>query len=173
MIFKFMPTAPIAWRDVWIGAAVTAVLFEVGKALIGLYLGKSGMTQSFQAAGSIVVLLAWVYYAAQIFLLGAEFTKVYADAHGSVAGTRALAATHHAAAVAKAGTDGAPPAPLQANRDALARTAEAQREVGERLELATQALARQVVAFALATLATGLLSRWQKRRRLQQRRLRH
>ena len=59
------------------------MLFEVGKLLIGLYLGKSGVTESFAAAGSLVVLLAWVYYAAQIFLLGAEFTKVYADEHGT------------------------------------------------------------------------------------------
>ena len=74
-----------AIRDVWVGALVTAALFELGKLLIGLYLGKSGITESFQAAGSLVVLLAWVYYAAQIFLLGAEFTKVYAQAHGSLA----------------------------------------------------------------------------------------
>lgn len=83
MIFKLMPTAKVEWRDVWIGAAVTAVLFEVGKFGIGLYLGKSGMADSFAGAGSLVLLLAWVYYAAQIFLLGAEFTKVYAQAHGS------------------------------------------------------------------------------------------
>ncbi len=83
MIFKLMPSTPIAWRDVWVGAVVTALLFEVGKLLIGLYLGKSGVTESFAAAGSLVVLLAWVYYAAQIFLLGAEFTKVYAQEHGS------------------------------------------------------------------------------------------
>jgi membrane protein len=78
MIYKLMPSVKIAWRDVWVGATVTAVLFEVGKLLIGLYIGKSGVTESFAAAGSLVVLLAWVYYAAQIFLLGAEFTKVYA-----------------------------------------------------------------------------------------------
>jgi membrane protein len=89
MIFKLMPSAPIAWRDVWVGAVVTAVLFEIGKLLIGLYLGKSSITESFAAAGSLVVLLAWVYYAAQIFLLGAEFTKVYADEHGSVAAKQA------------------------------------------------------------------------------------
>lgn len=83
MIFKLMPTARVQWRDVWIGAAVTAVLFEVGKFGIGLYLGKSGMADSFAGAGSLILLLAWVYYAAQIFLLGAEFTKVYAQAHGS------------------------------------------------------------------------------------------
>ena len=83
MIFKWMPTTPVAWRDVWIGAAVTAVLFEIGKLLIGLYIGKSGLSDSFAGAGALVILLAWVYYAAQIFLLGAEFTKVYAHAHGS------------------------------------------------------------------------------------------
>ncbi len=81
MIYKLMPSVRIAWRDVWVGAGVTAVLFEVGKLLIGLYIGKSGVTESFAAAGSLVVLLAWVYYAAQIFLLGAEFTKIYAAEH--------------------------------------------------------------------------------------------
>ncbi len=111
MIFKFMPSAPIAWRDVWTGAAVTAVLFEIGKVLIGLYLGKSGVNESFAAAGSLVVLLAWVYYAAQIFLLGAEFTKVYAHAHGSVAAGKAQAATQETARQTEAGTDDVGPTP--------------------------------------------------------------
>jgi membrane protein len=93
MIFKLMPSTPIAWRDVWVGSIVTAIMFEVGKLLIGLYLGKSSMTESFAAAGSLVVLLAWVYYAAQIFLLGAEFTKVHADAHGSKSAAKAMTAT--------------------------------------------------------------------------------
>jgi membrane protein len=105
MIFKLMPSTRIDWRDVWVGAAVTAVLFEVGKVLIGLYIGKSGVRESLAAAGSFVVLLAWVYYAAQIFLLGAEFTKVYASAHGSVAATKAQEATEHAARQVEAGTD--------------------------------------------------------------------
>jgi len=83
MIYKFMPRARIAWSDVWIGAVVTAVLFEAGKFLIGVYLGKAGVTSGFGAAGSLVVLIVWVYYSAQIFLLGAEFTWVYARAHGS------------------------------------------------------------------------------------------
>lgn len=83
-IYKLMPQARIAWRDVWVGAAVTAVLFEAGKFLIGLYLGRSGVTSSFGAAGSLAVLLLWVYYSAQIFLLGAEFTWVYASQHGSL-----------------------------------------------------------------------------------------
>jgi membrane protein len=90
MIYKLMPSIRIAWRDVWVGAFTTAALFEVGKLLIGLYLGKSGVTESFAAAGSLVVLLAWVYYAAQIFLLGAEFTKVYADEHGSLSAGKAM-----------------------------------------------------------------------------------
>ena len=88
MIFKLMPQAKVSWRDVWIGAAVTAVLFEVGKSLIGLYIGKSSVTSSFAAAGSLVVLLVWVYYSAQIFLLGAEFTWAYAHDHGSLAAAR-------------------------------------------------------------------------------------
>ena len=85
MIFKVMPQAKVGWRDVWIGAGVTAVLFEAGKWLISLYIGKTSVTSSFAAAGSLVVLLVWVYYSAQIFLLGAEFTWVYANAHGSLA----------------------------------------------------------------------------------------
>ncbi len=85
MIYKFMPRARIAWRDVWIGAAVTALLFEIGKILIGLYLGKTSVASGFGAAGSLVVLLVWVYFSAQIFLLGAEFTWVYSHEYGSKA----------------------------------------------------------------------------------------
>jgi len=93
MIYKLMPSTRIAWRDVWVGALATAILFEVGKFLIGLYLGKSSMTETFAAAGSLVILIAWVYYAAQIFLLGAEFTKVFAQEHGSYSGRQAMEAT--------------------------------------------------------------------------------
>lgn len=83
LIFKLMPRVRIAWRDVWIGAAVTALLFTIGKWLIGLYLGKSAVASGFGAASSVVVLLVWVYYSAQIFLIGAEFTWVYAHRLGS------------------------------------------------------------------------------------------
>ncbi len=83
MIYKFMPQAKIDWRDVWVGAFVTAVLFEVGKALIALYVGKSSTISSLTAAGSLVMVLIWVYYAAQVFLLGAEFTWAYARRYGS------------------------------------------------------------------------------------------
>jgi membrane protein len=83
MIYKLMPSVTIPWRDVWTGAVVTAVLFTVGKSLIGLYLGHSDFASGYGAAGSLLVLLAWVYYSAQIFLLGAEYTWVYAHQHGS------------------------------------------------------------------------------------------
>ena len=83
MIYKFIPRVAIRWRDVWIGALVTSVLFSLGKFLIGIYIGKAGVESSYGAAGALVVLLIWVYYSAQIFLLGAEFTKVYAESHGS------------------------------------------------------------------------------------------
>ena len=83
MIYKILPRVRIGWRDVWTGAAVTALLFAIGKSLIGLYLGRSGVASGFGAAGSLVVLLVWMYYSAQIFLLGAEFTRVYAHARGT------------------------------------------------------------------------------------------
>ena len=86
MIYKIMPRAHVKWHDVWIGAAVTALLFTIGKFAIGLYIGKSGVTSGFGAAGSLVVLLLWVYYSAQIFLLGAEFTWAYAHTFGSLKG---------------------------------------------------------------------------------------
>ena len=83
LIYKFIPRVHVAWHDVWIGAAVTAILFAIGKLLIGLYLGKSSLASSFGAAGSLVVLMVWVYYSAQIFLFGSEFTWVYAHEYGS------------------------------------------------------------------------------------------
>ena len=86
MIYKFMPRARIAWSDVWVGALVTALLFDIGKFLIGLYLGNTSVASGFGAAGSLVVLLVWVYFSAQIFLLGAEFTWVYSHEYGSNAG---------------------------------------------------------------------------------------
>jgi membrane protein len=83
LLFRFLPDAEIAWKDVWLGAAITALLFEVGKFLIGLYLGHSGVASAYGAAGSLAVLLVWLYYSGQIFLFGAEFTKVYANRFGS------------------------------------------------------------------------------------------
>ncbi len=82
-IYKVLPDVKIDWRDVWIGAAITSLLFTVGKLLIGLYLGHSGTASSYGAAGSLIVLLLWVYYSAQILFFGAEFTQVYASQYGS------------------------------------------------------------------------------------------
>lgn len=83
LIYKVMPRARVQWRDVWTGALFTALLFSLGKALIGIYIGHSGIVSGFGAAGSLVVVLLWVYYSAQIFLIGAEFTWVYANLFGS------------------------------------------------------------------------------------------
>jgi membrane protein len=83
LIYKVMPRAHVEWKDVWIGAGFTALLFTLGKSLIGLYIGRSGVVSGFGAAGSLVVILVWVYYSAQIFLIGAEFTWVYANLYGS------------------------------------------------------------------------------------------
>jgi membrane protein len=82
MIFKVLPDAEISWRDVWVGAVVTALLFTIGKFLIGLYLGRASVTSSYGAAGSIVVFLLWAYYSAQIVFMGAEITQVYARMYG-------------------------------------------------------------------------------------------
>jgi membrane protein len=170
LIYKLMPTARIAWRDVWIGAMVTAVLFELGKLGIGLYLGKSGVNESFAAAGSLVLLVAWVYYAAQIFLLGAEFTKVHANAHGSASGTKAVAATEIEAAEKDAGTDrveaaGQPPALTEPTPDysAIGRTARTQEEIDRRVDRATATLLRQMVWLGVLTVGNVLADRWTKR----------
>jgi membrane protein len=82
MMFKWLPDAPIDWRDVWLGASITAALFEFGKLMIGIYIGRQAFDSTYGAAASLVVLLIWVYYSAQILLLGAEFTHVYATRYG-------------------------------------------------------------------------------------------
>jgi membrane protein len=83
MIFKILPDVEIIWRDVWIGAGLTSLLFVIGKYLIGIYLGKSGVSSSYGAAGALVIILLWVYYSAMILFFGAEFTQVYARRFGS------------------------------------------------------------------------------------------
>jgi len=82
MIFKYLPDAEIAWRDVWMGAVVASLLLTIGKALIGLYLARSTVASAYGAASSLVIILAWVYYSAQIVLFGAELTHVYSQQHG-------------------------------------------------------------------------------------------
>ena len=103
-IYKVLPDRHLTWRDVFVGAAVTGLLFTIGKMLIGLYLGSSSMASSYGAAGGLLIMLVWIYYSAQIFLLGAEFTKVYASNYGSLQGTEA------AHSVAKAADEPVPDA---------------------------------------------------------------
>src|SRR5215203_1228916 len=83
LIYKILPDVHMAWKDVWIGAAITAALFTLGKFLIGLYVGQSGVSSAYGAAGSLIVVLVWVYYSALIVFFGAEFTQVYANTYGS------------------------------------------------------------------------------------------
>jgi membrane protein len=89
LIYKILPDAKIDWSDVWIGSAITALLFLVGQALIGLYLARSGTVSAYGVSGALLVLLLWIYYSAMILLFGAEFTKVYAQRRGT-----AIASSH-------------------------------------------------------------------------------
>lgn len=82
MIYKVLPDVEIRWRDVWLGAAATSLLFTLGKTLIGIYLGRSAVTSTYGAAGAFAIILLWVYYSAQILFFGAQFTRVYASTHG-------------------------------------------------------------------------------------------
>lgn len=93
MIYKLLPRVAIEWSDVWIGAAITSLLFSAGKFLIGLYIGKAAIASSFGASGTLIAVIVWVYYSAQIFLLGAEFTYQFAQLHGSRAGGPASGAS--------------------------------------------------------------------------------
>ncbi len=83
LLYKVLPDINIAWSNIWIGATTSALLFTIGKSLIGLYLGNSSIGSSYGAAGSLVIILIWVFFSAQILLLGAEFTQVYTRRHGS------------------------------------------------------------------------------------------
>ena len=83
LMFKYVPDVKIKWRDVWVGAIVTAILFTIGEWLIGLYLGRTNVGSAFGAAGSLIVILVWIYYSAQIFFFGVEYTKAYATRYGS------------------------------------------------------------------------------------------
>jgi membrane protein len=83
LIYRVIPDARVAWRDVWSGAAIAAVLFVLGKYVLGFYFGRSAIASSYGAAGSVIIVLVWVYYSAQIMFFGAEFTRVYAQRHGS------------------------------------------------------------------------------------------
>jgi membrane protein len=123
MMYRILPSTRVAWRDVWQGSLVTAVLFTIGKFLIGLYLGKAGVAAGFGAAGSIVVLLVWVFYSAQIFLLGAEFTWVYAHREGSRAADPAAQGDAVSPSPVRSQTDRPAPAPPRATAPDAGRAA--------------------------------------------------
>lgn len=105
VIYKLLPDVRIAWKNVWVGAAMTALLFTIGKSLIGLYLGRSTVASVYGAAGSLVVILLWIYYSAQVVFFGAEFTKVYARRFGAVVVLDSLAVPLTAEARAAQGMD--------------------------------------------------------------------
>lgn len=129
-IFKLLPDTPIAWRDVAIGAVATALLFTIGKTAIALYIGKTHIASGFGAAGSLIVMLVWIYYSSLIFLLGAEFTRAFAEQQGSHAGEGEPAAAAAAAAEAKPAAEPAPATPLP-SEILLARTDIARANIDE------------------------------------------
>ena len=122
-IYKILPDRQLAWKDVMVGALVTSFLFTVGKTLIGLYIGSSSMASSFGAASALIIILAWIYYSSQIFLLGAEFTKVWASHHGS---KEAFAARNGG----DAGAAALPQGPATAVQNIVAHTASNRRGIG-------------------------------------------
>ena len=93
-LYKLLPNVSLRWRDVGVGAVITALLFTAGKSLIGLYIGRTAMASAYGAAGALIVILLWIYYSAQIFLLGAEFTHAYAEHHGGRRLVAAAVSTH-------------------------------------------------------------------------------
>jgi membrane protein len=165
MIYKLMPRVHVAWRDVLLGSVVTSLLYNVGRLLIGLYVGKSDVASGFGAAGSLIVVFVWVYYSAQIFLMGAEFTWVYANVFGSMKGKFVdpmVAAVPQRDAEAGAAAPAcalptAPPAPTQAGPP----SAEMPLSYTAAAALPEAALAKETaVRWMAAGLALGLLVRY-------------
>ena len=154
LIYKFLPDAEIAWRDVWLGAFVTAVLFSLGKLLIGIYLGNSAVASSFGAAGSLVLLLVWIYYSAQILFFGAEFTEVYANNYGSK-----IVPEGEEAAPRPGGTTQSGRKPTREFRPQLAVPAASAIDMREyRLEKENSQTARFFVGLMAASFLTGIVT---------------
>lgn len=159
LIFKVLPDAEIAWRDVWIGAFFTAILFSIGKTLIGLYLGSSAVASSFGAAGSLVLLLLWIYYSAQILFFGAEFTQVYANQLGSRIVPEGQAATTPP-------NTGTTTAPSKTPKGAIGSTGKAiipvtsepVYEMNPKIERENQQTARFLLGLMTASFVTGILT---------------
>lgn len=152
LIFKFLPDAKIAWRDVWVGAFFTAVLFALGKTLIGLYLGSSAIASSYGAAGSLVLLLVWIYYSAQILFFGAEFTQVYANQLGSKLVPEGQAAT----------TPPGPATPETRNtgtgRQIIPITSAPVYEMNPKIERENQQTARFIAGLMTASFVSGIMT---------------
>jgi len=127
LIYKLMPRVKVGWIDVWVGAVVTALLFTVGRFLISLYIGKTGVASGFGAAGSVAVIFVWVYYSAQIFLIGAEFTWVYAQRLGSrrYVGEPTPEEARSATPITQRSVDRPSPAPTRTTADATGGSADA------------------------------------------------
>lgn len=157
LIFKVLPDADIAWRDVWIGAFFTAVLFSIGKTLIGLYLGSSAVASSFGAAGSLVLLLLWIYYSAQILFFGAEFTQVYANQLGSRIVPEGQAATtppNTENATAPASTPRE--TPKRTGRDIIPVTSAPVYEMNPKIERENRQTARFILGLMSASFLSGI-----------------
>ncbi|MBE2271508.1 MAG: YihY/virulence factor BrkB family protein [Anaerolinea sp.] len=167
LIYKVLPDVKIAWRDVTLGAFVTAVLFTIGKFLIGLYLGQSSIASSYGAAGSFVVLLLWIYYSAQILLFGAEFTQVFARRYGSKIEPADNARLVSAEDLAQQGqTHSRPKAGSRAYQPASLQVAAQQTKVTPPVAPRTGNLPAVVVGImaALASFLVGLLINNEQRR---------
>ena len=166
MIYKIMPRVQVQWRDVWVGAVVTALLFTFGRLIIGTYIGKSGVASAFGAAGSLIVVFVWVYYSAQIFLIGAEFTWVYAKTFGSMRHLaedelpKTLALTP--ATDSRTGVPSADPLREAQESAALAKAVGAPAPV--RAAAAAGAPVITLVTVGVAGVAAGVLAHWAWRR---------
>ena len=158
LIFKILPDANVAWRDVWIGAFVTAVLFSIGKTLIGLYLGSSAVTSSFGAAGSLVLLLLWIYYSAQILFFGAEFTQVYANQLGSRIVPEGQAATTPPIPAKTPTLSTGIPGTRRTGKEVIPVTSAPVYEMNPRIERENQQTARFVLGLMSASFLTGILT---------------
>ena len=154
LIYKVLPDAEIAWQDVWMGAVVTAALFSLGKFVIGIYLGNTAVASSFGAAGSLVLLLLWIYYSAQILFFGAEFTQVYANNYGSKILPEAEEASSPAGAAAQPRQKAAKEVPPQL----VAPAASAITTREERLETNNSQTARVFVGLMAASFFAGILT---------------
>jgi membrane protein len=157
LIFKVLPDAEIVWKDVWVGAFVTAILFSIGKTLIGLYLGSSAVGTTFGAAGSLVLLLLWIYYSAQILFFGAEFTQVYANQLGSRIVPESQKATTSPTSTAPASSPGIAYPAANSARQIIPVTGPTY-EMNPRIEGENRQAARLFLGLITASFLTGIMT---------------